>query len=116
MAVSVRMDTLLERELEQAAQRAGITKSQFIVDAVEQALGRKDAYGALLKAQQQFGIQSPPSVLEARQPELPYTSSALRDKLLAQHEADMRDWLAYQAARQRGEPWQPDEAPTEGAA
>ena len=41
MAVSVRMNALLEKELEQAAQRKGITKSQFIIDAVESALGRK---------------------------------------------------------------------------
>ena len=34
MAVSVRMDPLLEKELELAARRQGITKSQFIVDAV----------------------------------------------------------------------------------
>lgn len=42
MTVSVRMDPLLEKELEQAARRQGITKSQFIIDAVQRALGRKD--------------------------------------------------------------------------
>ena len=42
MAVSVRMDPLLERQQEQAAKRQGVTKSQFIVDAVGRALGRKD--------------------------------------------------------------------------
>ena len=40
MAVSVRMSPLLEKELELAAQRQGVTKSQFIIDAVERALGR----------------------------------------------------------------------------
>lgn len=44
MAVSVRMDPLLERELELAAKRQGLTKSQFIINAVERALGRKDPY------------------------------------------------------------------------
>ena len=42
MAVSVRMDPLMEKELELAARRQGITKSQFIIAAVERALGRKD--------------------------------------------------------------------------
>ena len=55
MAVSVRMDPLLERQLEQAAKRQGITKSQFIVDAVERALGRKNPYELMLalKAEEQ---------------------------------------------------------------
>ncbi|MGD9550944.1 MAG: toxin-antitoxin system HicB family antitoxin [Burkholderiaceae bacterium] len=35
MAVSVRMDPLLEKELALAAKRQGITKSQFIIEAVE---------------------------------------------------------------------------------
>lgn len=54
MAVSVRMDPLLEKELELAARRQGVTKSQFIVDAVERALGRKNPYDLLvaLKAEE----------------------------------------------------------------
>ncbi len=44
MTVSVRMDPLLEKELELAAKRMGITKSQFVVDAVERALGRKNPH------------------------------------------------------------------------
>jgi len=48
MAVSVRMDPLLEKELELAARRKGVTKTQFIVDAVERALGRKNPYDLLL--------------------------------------------------------------------
>jgi hypothetical protein len=42
MAVSVCKDPLLERQLEQAAKRQGVTKSQFIVAAVERALGHKN--------------------------------------------------------------------------
>jgi RHH-type rel operon transcriptional repressor/antitoxin RelB len=55
MAVSVRMDPLLERQLEQAARRQGLTQSQFIVNAVERALDRKNPYELLmaLKAQEQ---------------------------------------------------------------
>lgn len=54
MAVSVRMDPLLEKELELAARRKGVTKSQFIVDAVERALGRKNPYELMvaLKAEE----------------------------------------------------------------
>lgn len=48
MAVSVRMDPLLEKQLEQAAKRQGITKSQFIVDAVERALGRNNPYELMM--------------------------------------------------------------------
>ena len=49
MAVSVRMNPELEKELELAAQSKGITKSQFIIDTVEHALGRKDPYQLLLQ-------------------------------------------------------------------
>ena len=48
MAVSVRMDPLLEKQIEQAAKRQGITKSQFIIDAVERSLGRKNPYELML--------------------------------------------------------------------
>ncbi len=54
MAVSVRMDPVLERELEAAARRMGQTKSQFIVDAVERALGRKNPYELLLQVQEEI--------------------------------------------------------------
>ena len=48
MTVSVRMNPLLEIQLEQAAKRKGITKSQFIIDAVKDALGRKNTYELML--------------------------------------------------------------------
>ena len=51
MVMSVRMDPLLERELELAAQRKGVSKSQFVIEAVERALGRKNPYELLLKLQ-----------------------------------------------------------------
>lgn len=51
MALSVRMDPILEKELELAAKRRGITKSQFVIDAVQRALGRKNPYELLLMLQ-----------------------------------------------------------------
>ena len=48
MAVSVRMDPLLEAELAHAAERRGVSKSQFIIAAVERALDRKNPYDLLL--------------------------------------------------------------------
>lgn len=46
MTISVRMDRLLEHELELVAKRKGVTKSQFVfvIEAVERALGRRDPY------------------------------------------------------------------------
>ena len=51
MVMSVRMDPLLERELELAARRQGVTKSQFVISAVERALGRKNPYELLVALQ-----------------------------------------------------------------
>ena len=48
MAVSVRMDPVLERELALAAKRKGITKSQFVIEAVERALGRPNPYELMI--------------------------------------------------------------------
>jgi hypothetical protein len=48
MTVSVRMDPLLEKELELAARRQGVTKSQFVIDAVERALGRRNPYELMM--------------------------------------------------------------------
>ncbi len=44
MTISVRMNPLLERELALAAKRQGVTKSQFVIDAVERSLGRKHSF------------------------------------------------------------------------
>lgn len=64
MAVSVRMDPLLEKQLEQAAKRQGVTKSQFIIDAVERALGRKNPYELMLelKAQESDAAYLPQAI------------------------------------------------------
>jgi predicted DNA-binding protein len=54
MPVSVRMDPLLQKQLEAEAKKRGITRSQFIIDAVERALGHKDPYKLLLQVQEEF--------------------------------------------------------------
>jgi predicted DNA-binding protein len=126
MAVSVRMDSLWEQDLERAAKRQGITKSQFIVNAVEQALGRKDSYQLLLQAQEAYGVRDAPAQDplqawgELRSAGLAGSLApavSYRDALRAKHEASMKDWLAYHAARDRGEEWVPDDerAPEDAA-
>ena len=99
MAVSVRMEALLERELELAAQRRGISKSQFIIEAVESALGHKDPGQLLLQVREEF---APMRAAEAAAggAVLPPGSHAerLRALLRARHDADLVDWVQRQAA------------------
>ena len=81
MAVSVRMNPLLERELELAAKRRGITKSQFIIDAVERALGRKNPYELMLalQAEEARGVYAVLESVETRKTrELPYDADSAR--------------------------------------
>ncbi len=87
MTISVRMDPLLERELELAAKRQGLTKSQFVIDAVERALGRRNPYELMLalKAEEPRG----PYAATAGTAELPYDTetakAAIKTKLKAKH-------------------------------
>lgn len=97
MTVSVRMDALLEKELEQAAKRQGITKSQFIITAVERALGRKDPYELYLKVMEEAA--SYPVSVSAEPPELAPHKQAIRDKLRAKHAQESADYEAFLAAR-----------------
>jgi RHH-type rel operon transcriptional repressor/antitoxin RelB len=90
MAVSVRMDPLLEKELDLAAKRQGKTKSQFIIDAVERALGHKNPYELMqrLLAEEKSGVYGPtPDPADSR--EQPYdtdaSKKALRARLKAKH-------------------------------
>ena len=86
MALSVRMDPLLERELEAAAKRKGVTKSQFVIDAIERALGRKDPYALMLKlkAEEEAKYRGPPDNTETDyDPEK--SREQLRRKLRAKH-------------------------------
>ena len=49
MTLTVRLDETLETKVNQEARRLGITKSEFVKDALERVLGLKDP-AALLKA------------------------------------------------------------------
>lgn len=91
MAVSVRMDPLLEKELELAAQRRGVTKSQFIIDAVEKALGRRDAFALMesLTAEEEaryYGPNAKPADKKVAKAfaahEQPYATVASRKQLV----------------------------------
>ena len=90
MAVSVRMNPLLEKELELAAQRKGVTKSQFIIDAVERALGRKNPYELRLQAKAEMA-EDPRSGELARafaaEHDKPYDTERSRADLIARLKA-----------------------------
>lgn len=82
MALSVRMDPLLEREREVAAKRRGITKSQFIGEAVQRAAGMKDPY-ALTQQLKSDEERLHPGVSKAFDGvERPYDSAGSRWQLL----------------------------------
>jgi len=49
MTLTVRLDPVLETKVNQEVKRLGITKSEFVKDALERVLGLKDP-AALLKA------------------------------------------------------------------
>ena len=85
MAVSVRMDPLLERELELAAKRKGVTKSQFIVEAVERALGRADPYQLMLQVKAEIAAAPDTPALAAAfaGEELPYETDRSRAAMVA---------------------------------
>lgn len=101
MTVSVRMDPLLEKQLEQAAKRQGVTKSQFIIDAVERALGEKNPYTLLLQAQEEMApyratFESAPQQVSDAADSVPSTGQQVREILEAKHQANLKDWQAYQ--------------------
>ena len=97
MAVSVRMDPLLERELELAAKRKGMTKSQFIIDAVERSLGRKDPavlYHKVMEEAAQYKIGG-----GAQSEDLSAHKGALRKSLQEVHALQQEEYAAYLAAQ-----------------
>ncbi len=89
MAVSVRMNPLLEKELELAAQRRGLTKSQFIIDAVERALGRPNPYEMMLKFKAEEAKYGAALTKAFEGQEQPYDADTARElirrKLRAKH-------------------------------
>ena len=96
MVMSVRMDPLLERELELAVKRRGITKSQFVIAAVQQALGHKDPYELMLKLQAEERARTSAAVQKAfKGHEQPYDTvesrKALIRKLNAKHSVGRTD-------------------------
>jgi predicted DNA-binding protein len=91
MAVSVRMDPLLEKQLEQEARRKGITKSQFIIEAVERALGRRNPYDLMVQLQAEeerraYGPDATPQDRQAAEAfakeQEPYETDAARARLI----------------------------------
>lgn len=87
MAVSVRMNPLLEKELELAAKRRGVTKSQFIIDAVERALGRKNSFELMerLRAEERRAGASLGRAFTSR--EQPYETDSARAAIVAKLKA-----------------------------
>ena len=101
MAVSVRMDPLMEKELELAARRQGITKSQFIIAAVERALGRKDPttlYHQVMEKAAHYEISS-----GTPDEDLPPHKAALRQRLRESYARQQEDYAAYLAERASGQ-------------
>ncbi len=105
MLNSVQLEPLLETELGQAARRLGVSPSQFIVSAVEQALAQA----------KEDGLPFQPSrhgeVLPERMEHLSATKLAIRSKLKAQRASNQDDWLAYQEAQKQGRQWEPTASP-----
>jgi RHH-type rel operon transcriptional repressor/antitoxin RelB len=97
MTVSVRMDPLLERELTAAAKRLGKTKSQFIIDAVERALGRKDPALLYRKAMEEAARSDIADGVpdEALSP----AKVAVRKSLRGEYERQQDEYAAYLTQR-----------------
>lgn len=83
MATSVRMEPLLEREIELAAQKLGITESRFIIDAVQHALGRKNPFELMVEIKAEEYARADPAVEKAfRGYGQPYETVASRKALV----------------------------------
>ncbi|PIY28491.1 MAG: hypothetical protein CO105_07970 [Comamonadaceae bacterium CG_4_9_14_3_um_filter_60_33] len=102
MAVSVRMEPLLEKELALAAKRRGISKSQFIIEAVERALGRNNPGELYLKVMQEMGDYKVGPDTASQALELTPHKQAFRDKLAAKHAQDQADYAQLLQARSAG--------------
>lgn len=99
MAVSVRMDPLLESELALAAKRRGITKSQFIVEAVERALGRNNPGESYLKVLQDMASYSVAAPADGEADALSPTKAAIREILRAKHAQEQADYAEFLKAK-----------------
>ncbi len=83
MTLSVRLDPLLESRLEQEARRLGITKSEFVKDALERVLGMKNPYDLL----QQVRDPEAYRVCEPTTYDSEDASAKLKERLRAKHSA-----------------------------
>lgn len=102
MAVSVRMDPILEKELEAAAKRLGVTKSHFIIDAVQRALGHKDSYKLFLEAQAKYPDGGTPARSDRRPADPQDWNAYLEAKLRVKHRRESAEYLAWQRAKRAG--------------
>jgi RHH-type rel operon transcriptional repressor/antitoxin RelB len=84
VTISLRIDDLLEKQIALAAKSQGITRTQFLINAAEMALGKRQPYGLMLalKAQEAEASYKPTQ-------ETPYDTEAAREaivnKLKAKH-------------------------------
>ncbi len=59
MALSVRLDPILESRVEQESRRLGISKSDLVKDALEARLGLKNPYELLLQVRSETPMGRP---------------------------------------------------------
>lgn len=83
MTLSVRLDPILESRLEQEARRLGITKSEFVKDALERVLGMKNPYDLL----QQVRDPAAYRVCEPTTFDSENVTAKVKDRLRAKHSA-----------------------------
>ena len=79
MALSVRLDPALEARIEQETRRLGVSKSEFVKDAIERVLGVKDP-AALLDQVRRAGPMGRPTASSQ-------TGAAFKAKLRAKRPA-----------------------------
>ena len=59
MALSVRIDAELEARIDQEARRLGVSKSEFVKDALERTLGYKNPAELLARVRTGAGAEDP---------------------------------------------------------
>jgi RHH-type rel operon transcriptional repressor/antitoxin RelB len=84
VTISLRINDLLEKQISLAAKSQGITRTQFLINAAEMALGKRQPYALI----QTLKAQEAQASYEAKQ-ETPYDTEAAREaivnKLKAKH-------------------------------
>lgn len=77
MALSVRLEPALESRLEEEARRLGISKSEFVKDALERTLGIKNPADLLSRARSGTPMGNPKASVN--------TSASVKKKIRAKH-------------------------------